>query len=222
MKHHIGFDLEFKTHKYPGKFVVIEGNETAGKSVQVDKVFEKLKSQKFKVVITKEPTDSPIGKLIRGVLSRKVKASTMALQYLYCADRVMHLKEVEKLLKEGYIVISDRYFWSSVAFGVADLGKEGAKEEEFYLIAFSILSMYHQFLLPDLTIYLDIDLKTAIQRLKQSEKHTEIYDNEIMWPKIQKGYDFLLRRFPNEITKIDGKRSVEEVTEDIVERIKKI
>lgn len=221
MKHHLEFDVEFKENENPGKFIVFEGNEGSGKSVQVEKVVEKLQKEGLKVIKTKEPTDLPIGKFIREeVLTGKTQIPPISLQYLYCADRVMHVAEIEKLLKEGYIVVSDRYFWSSVAYGVADIGKEGVQDDEFYLIAFSILSMYNRFLLPDLTIFIDVDLETAMKRISASKKHVEIYDNERMWKKIQKGYDFLLRKFPNQIISVDGTKSIEEISNEIIEKIK--
>lgn len=220
MKHHIEFDLEFKRNNYAGKFIVIEGNEGSGKSVQIDNLLTALQKEGLKVVKTKEPTDMPAGKLIREeVLSGKIKVPPQTLQYLYCADRAMHLVEIEKLLAKGFYVICDRYFWSSVAYGAADVWKD---EGDFYLLAYSLLSMYHRFLMPDITFFLDIPFKVAMKRIKASHKHKEIYDNEIMWPKIQKGYEFLLKRFPKELVKVDGDRSVEEITKEMFERIKKL
>lgn len=219
-KYHIEFDIDFKRNKYPGKFIVIEGNEGSGKSVQIESLFKSLQKEGYKVVRTKEPTDMPVGKIIRNeVLSGKIKVPPQTLQYLYCADRAMHLEKVEQLLKKGFCVISDRYFWSSVAYGTADVWKD---EDDFYLMAYSLLSMYHRFLTPDITFYLHIDFKTAMKRIKASHKHKEIYDNEKMWPRIEKGYEFLLKKFPKEIVRINGDRSIDEVTKEMVKRIKKI
>ena len=79
--------------------------------------------------------------------------------------------------------------------------------------------MYHQFIFPDLTIYLDISLEESLKRLKGSEKHTEIYDNHETNIKVKKGYDWLVRKFPEEITVIDGEKSIDEVTKEIISKL---
>ena len=219
MKYHISFDIEFLRHKYPGKLIAIEGNEGSGKSTQVKAVSEALNKEGYKALATKEPTDLAIGKIIREkILAGKMKVPPISLQYLYCADRAMHLEQIIDYLKKGYIIVTDRYFWSSVTYGIADLGDKG----DFYLMAFAVLSPYHRFIKPDLTIYLDIDMKTAMGRIRESHKHKEIYDNERMFPRIDRGYRFLLEKFPQEFAVIDGRSSIEEVTQRIVSKIKQM
>lgn len=82
--------------------------------------------------------------------------------------------------------------------------------------------MYHQFILPDLTVYLDISLQESLKRISKSAKHTEIYDNHIMNIKIKKGYDWLLKTFPKEITIANGEKPMDELTDEIVRLIEKI
>lgn len=217
MKYHVSFDLDFKRHKYPGKFIVFEGNEGSGKSKQVDKVAEILKKNGKKVIKTGEPTNGVVGKFIREkALAGKVKITSMTMQYLYTADRIEHVREIETYLKKGYIVLCDRYFWTTIAFGIGDLSNELKEKEDFYLSAFS------RFLLPDATFYLDVDIKTAMSRIGASHKHKEIYDNKKSWLKIQKGYDFLIKKLPSIITRIDGTGTVDEVNGEILKKLKKI
>src|SRR6185437_5432049 len=104
----------------------------------------------------------------------------LALQYLFNADRVMHMEKVEGLLKKGMIIVMDRYFWSSVAYAMADL--EGVTD--WYLTAFSVLSFYHQFIVPDMSFFLEISPEVALKRIEGSGKHTEIYDTVEKLPKI--------------------------------------
>lgn len=220
MKQHVSFDIDFKRNTYPGKFIVLEGIEASGKTTQVKRLGEKFPE----AILTKNPTDSKIGRLIReDVLGGSSKIPPVAYQYLFAADREIQQEEIINYLKAGKTVISDRYFWSSVAYGIAD--REGMDFEDWEnvsLVAFSILSMYHQFVLPDLTVYLDISLDESLKRMQGSEKHTEIYDNPEMNVKIQKGYKWLLEKFPQEFKVVDANRSEEEVTAQIIELVESI
>lgn len=213
MKYHVSFDIEFKTHNFPGKIIALEGNEASGKTTQSNLVVEALKKKGIKAIATKEPTGSVVGKLIReGILTGKVQVTPVAIQYLFVADRAIHQMELIDYLKKGYIIVTDRYFWSSVAYGISDM----EKVEDYFLTAFSLLSFYNRFIKPDRTFYLDIDMKTALERIKKSSKHREIYDNEKMFPRIEKGYRYLLEKFPEEFTIVNAKKSVKEITKDIV------
>ena len=222
MKYHIEFDLDFKRNKYPGKFIALEGIEASGKTTQVVKLGGKIRD----AILTKNPTDGEIGSFIRReVLGGKTKIPPVAYQYLFAADREIQQQEIIELLKAGKTVISDRYMWSSVAYGIADReGLDYKNWENVSLVALSALSMYHQFLLPDLTIYLDISIEESLRRIKGSAKHTEIYDNHKMNIKIEKGYRWLMEKFPKEFVTVDGdgKRSEEEITGEILGLIEKI
>lgn len=220
MKYHVEFELDFKRNKFPGKFIVLEGIEASGKTTQVKKLGDRIKD----AVVTKNPTDdNEIGVFIRNkVLAGKTDMPPVAYQYLFAADRAIQQAQIMELLKKGKTVISDRYLWSSVAYGIADRQDLDYKNwEEVTLVAYSALSMYHQFLLPDLTIYLDISLDESLRRIKGSQKHTEIYDNHEMNTKIQKGYKWLIKRFPKEFTIVDGDgdKKPEEITNEILKLI---
>lgn len=217
MKYNISFDLKFLENKLPGKLIVIEGVDGAGKTSQVERIVKKLEDHGVDVISTKEPTDLVIGKFIREkILSGELSVPPIALQYLFNADRVMHLEQIKNWLKQGKIVIMDRYFWSSVAYALADL----EEVSDYYLTAFSILSFYHQFLIPDITIYLDLTVKKAVERIKKSHKHLEIYDHEHKITKILKGYSFLTKKFGEKFSIINGDQEIEKVTDDIWNKIK--
>ena len=223
MKYRVEFDIDFKRNKLPGKFIVLEGIEASGKTTQVKLLGKKIKDS----VLTKNPTDdNEIGLFIRNkVLAGKSNLPPVAYQYLFAADRAIQQQQVIDLLKKGKTVISDRYLWSSVAYGIADRQDMDYKNwEEVTLVAYSALSMYHQFLLPDLTIYLDISLEESLKRIEGSSKHTEIYDNHKMNIKIQKGYKWLMKNFPKEFTVVDGdgNRTQEEITDELIAIINKI
>ena len=107
---------------YRGKFIVFEGIDGSGQSTQAGLLHKFLSKRGRLVVLTKEPTqDSRAGRKIRKILDKKEKTSSQRLQQLFADDRKEHLKKtVIPALKQGKTVISDRYFFSSLAFGTAD------------------------------------------------------------------------------------------------------
>ena len=110
---------------YPGKFIVFEGIDGAGKTTQSELLFDFLRQKKQKAILehqgvhlTQEPTTNLIGGLIRSQLTHDWKSGPECLQLLFAADRMYHLaKEILPCLQKGMTVISDRYLYSSIAFG---------------------------------------------------------------------------------------------------------
>lgn len=222
MKYHIEFDIDFRRNPYKGLYIVVEGIDGSGKTTQVDKLVAYFKKQGEEVVKTHEPRkkEGIIGRIIHQVLEGKIQIPAISLQYLFSADRAINFEEVIiPSLKAGKVVISDRCFWSAVPYGILDRsGREyNFKEAEVIFAAQSILSMYHQFIVPDVTIYLDIGVSSAIRRLSLMHKQKEVYEKKEKLEKIVAGYKWLIEQFPKEITVVDGERSVEEVTKQILQ-----
>ncbi len=217
MKVSLSFNLEFRPNLYPGKLVVVEGIDGAGKTTQAKEIVKRLNKEGYNASYTKEPTDMVIGQFIREkILSGNLDINPLALQYLFNADRVMHMEKIESLLQKGMIIVMDRYFWSSVAYAMADLGEV----KDWYFTAFSILSFYNQFILPDFSFFLKVSPDIALERIKQSGKHNEIYDTAEKLPKIEKNYEGLMKEFPELFTIINAEQKQEEITEEIVGIIK--
>ncbi len=94
-------------------------------------------------------------------------------------------------------------------------------DADLLLINQSILSMYHQFTVPDLSFYLKISAEESLKRIEQKKEAIEIYEKKELIEKVYTGYEYLLDRFPNEITVLNGEGKVEEVTKIMIEEIKK-
>lgn len=217
MIHHVSFDLEFRKNTTPGLLVAIEGIDGAGKSTQAKEVVKRLNKEGIHASYSKEPTDMVIGQFIREkILSGDMDIHPLALQYLFNADRVMHIEKIQGLLQKGMVIVMDRYFWSSIAYAMADMGMV----EDWSLTAFSILSFYHQFTAPDMTFYLNISSDVALERIAQSGKHNEIYDSAEKLPKIESGYQHLMEKFPEMFINLNAEKKQEEITSDIVTHIK--
>jgi thymidylate kinase len=123
-------------------------------------------------------------------------------------------------LQEGNILLADRFHcWSSITYGVWDSHKTYNREVvRSLMIANGLLSKHVQFLIPDITFYLSLSAERSFQRVKKKKKK-DIYEQKEAITEILKGYDWLLREFPKEFEVIDADRSIDEITEDMVEKI---
>jgi dTMP kinase len=224
MLYHVGFDIDLKSNHFKGKYVAIEGIDGSGKTTQAAKISEYFRSKGKNAILIREPRKKGvIGDIIQKVLNGKIKMSPIALQYLFSTDRVLNQEEVIiPNLKKGNFLVSDRCFWSAFVYGILDRteGKYAFEDADFMLIAQSILSMYHRFIVPDYTFYLKISLPTALKRISSKGDTLEIYEEKEKLKKVIEGYDWLSKKFAKEIITIDGEGSVEEVTKRIIEKIK--
>lgn len=196
----------------PGKFVVFEGIDGAGDETQTKLLFNYLKKQKKSVKKLSYPDyQTPIGKLIHQYLYKKYNFSVETQFLLYLTDFIKDKENLKKWLKQGKIVISDRYFTSTIAYQ----GLKGFPIKKALKIA-ELLELPK----PDLIIYLKISPQVSIQR-KSKEKR--ILDRNEANKKLQSQ----LASFYEKLTKkqvfsrwviIDGERPILEV----FEKVKKI
>ena len=224
MKYHISFDVDLKRNPYKGTYISLEGIDGSGKTTQVKKLATYFKKQGREVVVTREPrkTEGIIGKFVQQILLGNVKIPSKAFQYLFTADRVMHYEElIIPSLEAGKVVISDRCFWSAIPYGILDRkGPINEKTKAYLLVSQSILSMYHQFIVPDYTFYLHIKAKDAMERMPTKEEGKEIYETREQLDSLYRGYNFLLQEFPKEFIVVDAKQDVKQVTHEIIKEIK--
>ncbi len=198
-----------------GSFIALEGIDGSGKSTQVKKISEYLIDQGHMVYTTFEPTDSPIGKMIRDIFSHRMEGDQRVIAALFAADRLDHLLNskngILSKLRDGYIVITDRYYLSSYAYhSVHDIDLEWVIQAN---------AMSAELLRPDVNIYIDISPELSLQRLKTGRTHVEMYETMENLTKVHRQYQVVFDRVKNEenIIQIDGNRSSNEVAEDIIE-----
>lgn len=224
IKYHVEFDIDFRRNPYKGVYVALEGIDGSGKTTQVERLVQHFKNKDREVIRTREPRkeEGIIGDLIQKILHGKIQIPPVAFQYLFSADREIHHEElVIPSLKAGKVVISDRCFWSAIPYGLLDRKSELDENTiEYVLVAQSVLSMYHQFIVPDYTFYLDIPLDSAMQRIDKTNEVREIYEDREKLEKTIKGYRWLLREFPKEFIVVDAMKSVAGVTEGIIKKLK--
>lgn len=192
-------------NQYPGKFIVIEGLDGSGQTSQASLLRDFFINKGYQVVLTKEPTqDSEAGRKIKEILEKKIKIDPVELQKLFAKNREEHLKNTIILaLKEGKIVISDRYFFSSFAYGTAD----GADLNE-------LVKMNNNFLLPDLTFILRVGPEVCIKRIEKRGSSKTLFEKKEKFAKVWRVFKILPNKFKN-VYMIDGEKSIEEVFEEI-------
>lgn len=199
-------------NNYQGKFIVIEGLDGSGKSAQVGLLANFLEEKGKEVVLTKEPTiESGAGRTIKKVLSGKVKIAPLELQKLYVQDRKEHLEnKVIPALKEGKFVVSSRYVFSTFAYGFSD-----------GLDVDLLIKMNENFLLPDLTIIIDVLPESCLERIERSKRPKELFEKLEKLKKANEIYKKLPQIFEN-VVMIKGEKPIPEVFEDIKKIVEKI
>jgi len=192
-------------NQYPGKFIVLEGLDGSGQSTQVSLLGDFFIKNGKDVVLTKEPTQtSEAGKKIKKILEEKIEIDPLEFQKLYAQDRKEHLENIIiPALKQGKIVISDRYFFSTFAYGTA----HGADLEE-------LIKMNDNFLYPDLTFFLKVMPKVCIERIEKRADPKTLFEKEEKLVKVAEIYEKLASRFEN-IKVIDGEESIGQVFDQV-------
>ncbi|MBY5956686.1 dTMP kinase [Membranicola marinus] len=193
-------------------FIAFEGIDGSGKSSQISFLQEKLTHHLHKVHQTCEPTNGPIGRMIRDIFTGKMDGDHHTIAGLFVADRLHHLlnKNDGILLKmsRGYTVLTDRYVFSSYAY-------QGAHVDLDWVIAANAESQ--RILQPDLHIFLDISVDTAMERLKKGREYMELFETRENLEKVHKTYIDILERFKNDqnILIVDGAQPQEVIAEEI-------
>jgi dTMP kinase len=190
-----------------GLFIVFEGIDGTGKSTQVRLLAEKLKKLGYAVVATREPTDGPYGQKIRELfLDRNTVSQDEELE-LFMADRAQHVEQViAPALSDGRIVISDRYYLSTVAYQ----GANGMDPE-------MIQQKNAEFPVPDLAIILEIEPARGIDRIQNNRnEHPNTFEEEANLRKVAKIFADLPQSF---IKRINGSGSIEDVQRQVFEKV---
>ena len=201
------------------KFIVLEGIDGCGKSTQVELLANQFKHEGHKVYTTFEPTDSPIGSLIRNIMKGRIDADHKTIAGLFLADRLDHLQNktngILKKLEEGFTVISDRYYFSSYAYHSVHMPLDWVIQAN---------SLCAELLRPDLNIYIDIDPEASMNRMSSARDNQELYETHEMLKNVRENYFRAFEKLKDEenIFQTDGNRSVEEIADEVRQKIRAI
>ncbi len=214
------YDLCLTTYLFMKQlFIAFEGIDGSGKSTQVKLLTDKLIAAGHKVYTTFEPTDSPIGSLIRNIFKGRMAADHKTIAALNVADRLDHLhNEINGLLKkleEGYTVITDRYYFSSYAY-------HGVHVDIDWVIAANAMSAAT--LRPDINIFIDVAPEVSMQRLNSTRGTIELYETldnlKQVRAKFLEAFDKL--QGDEKVVTINGNQTVVEIAEEVWKEVEKL
>lgn len=203
----------------PGRFLVFEGIDGSGKTTQVRKVYERLKTANKNVLATFEPTDGPIGTLIRQMLSGKIATDQRTIASLFAADRTDHLVNpdtgIKRLVDQGQTIVCDRYYFSSYAYHAQYMDMD-------WVIQANRLNA--DILRPDATLFIDVDPDVCIRRIQNSREHLEIYEKIDIMKQVRANYFKAFDRLKDQETVIviDGNDTPERVAERVWDRVSQL
>lgn len=156
-----------------GRFLALEGIDGSGKSTQVRRLMERLAAQGVRCCETREPTDGPVGSLIHQIMTGRMTADNRVIAGLFAADRLDHLLNgrdgILRQVESGVTVVTDRYYFSSYAYHSVDVDMD-------WVIEGNRLSA--ELLRPDLTLFLDVPVSRALDRIGRNRSHTELFEKE--------------------------------------------
>jgi dTMP kinase len=200
-----------------GNFIVLEGIDGAGTTTQARLLQEAFTSRGLPAHVTAEPSQGPVGGLIRQFLSGRIVSrlptgiattrwTVMAL--LFAADRQDHLQNsIEPNLRDGVNVICDRYTMSSLVYQSITGGDAESRDW--------IVDINRHARKPDLTLLLDTDPTEATRRVRARSERTEMFDDPELQRKLAEGYLRLAQEDgAGKIARIDGNRAIEEIARD--------
>ena len=204
---------ENKKHRVKrGEFIAFEGIDGSGKSTQIQLLSERLRRMGVYCYTTMEPTDSPIGSVIHQIMTGRIKTDNKVIAGLFVADRLDHLlNDVNGILPkilEGTTVITDRYYFSSYAYHSVDMPMEWVIQAN---------AQSKDILQPTLTIFIDVNPDTAIERIAKNRFHQELFEKKSRLVKVREKYLEAFDRLKDEENYIiiDGNRSQEEIADDV-------
>jgi dTMP kinase len=190
-------------------FVVLEGIDGSGTTTQLERLVRHLEGRGRRAHGTREPSQGPIGLLLRELLLGRhalpggAPADGQAMALLFAADRRDHLRrEIEPNLAAGVDVVSDRYLWSSLAYQAEEADRDW------------VASLARGLRSPDLTILLDVPVEVAAARRRAAGRVTERYDADAVQARVAASYRRLAAGDPTALV-LDGRGSIEEVEGEI-------
>lgn len=194
-----------------GLFITLEGGDGAGKSTQIRYIESFFAEKGLVVVHTREPGGTHISEKLRDILldSGNSEMEAVTEMLIYAAARAQHVREfVEPALREGKIVICDRFVDSSIAYQAfgRELGDMVGIVNDYATGGIA----------PDITFWLDIDPKAGRERVSKLGDFDRLEGEDLDYHyKVYEGYKALAEVCHNRIKRVDAARSVEEISEEI-------
>lgn len=201
-----------------GRFIVFEGIDGAGKTTQINLLAKYLSEQGRAVYCTAEPTETVSGGLLRDALSGVTRRTVCEMAAMFVFDRINHnvnpVNGIQKMLADGFDVICDRYYYSSLAY-------QGSGTDPEWVSNMNLNCP--EIMRPDVCIFLDLTPEQSMARINRGRATQEIYENEEKLTAVRNQFYrvFEQLRDRDNIQVVDAYRSVEEIHRNIVEVVEK-
>ena len=201
-----------------GLLITMEGPDGSGKTMQMDLLEKALREQGYPVIRSREPGGTPIGEAIRSVILNPeyTEMDQMTEAMLYAASRAQHVAEkIKPAMKDGYIVLLDRFLDSSLVYQGIARGMTIETIEAINQYATGGLQ-------PDATIMVYIDYEEGLRRKKQQNGSLDRMEaqQDNFHRRVNEGYLHLAHRYPERIQLVDGARDPQTIHQDILKRVK--
>jgi dTMP kinase len=200
----------------PPRFIVLEGIDGSGTTTQLDRLTRHLTGRGRRALATREPSQGPIGRLLREILLGGHRlpdgagVDGLAMALMFAADRRDHLtREIEPALAAGTDVVSDRYLLSSLAYQAQEADRSW------------VATLARDVRIPDLTLLLDVPVPIAAARRRAAGRPDERYDADETQARVAARYRELAATTPNTVV-IDASASIDDVTAAIVQQVERL
>ena len=193
-------------------FIAVEGIDGSGKSTTIREIKRYLESKGEAVYLTAEPTTLATGKIVRNFLSETNSDTPLIHEMLalsFAADRINHLREeIWPALRKKQTVITDRYFFSSIAYQSLNVSYEWVKGINRFAT------------LPDVLVFIDVSIDKAVERLTKFRTSTEIYEKRELLQQIDRNYREVIKEFEGNLKVIylNGNLDIDKIYGDIEEK----
>lgn len=173
-----------------GILIAIEGIDGSGKSTLANHLYNALQQKYSHVKLTKEPGDTEVGKKIREIVQTQATPLDSKTEFLlFAADRAEHFsKIIEPLLKQNYLIISDRLADSSLAY--QGYGRGLDKDKIKLINAWAMNNRQ-----PDLTVFVKIPIKTALKRIQQRNEAVSAFEKKSFLEKVAAGFEEIYEQY---------------------------
>lgn len=193
--------------------VTIEGIDGSGKTTAGHAVADALRAEGVRVKRTEEPTDTWLGKAVRRALREDVDPA--ALAFLFMADRAEHVKRIETWNQQGYVVLSDRYADSTIAYQAVALADRFPDEDALDVLA---RWQWRFFPKPDLTLWCDVAPATGLERIEDRARHDH-FEKKSFLRKVRANYRRMMDAEPDRWVRVDAGRKPDTVAQSAVEAV---
>lgn len=199
-----------------GSFIVFEGIDGSGKTTQINLLKQKIESLGIRCLETREPSDGPIGVMIRQCLTGRMQMDEAALAALFAADRLDHINNSTNGLKNkidnGIAVISDRFVLSNYAYQSVKAPLEWVMQ---------LNSQATTILRPDCHIFIDVDPEITLDRMANGRFEKELFENKTRLTQVREKYLEIIEKLKpiENIIIIDGNSSINDIADEIWQKV---